>query len=189
MKRLKRGRSLFRSIFNATVPILLIVLVLGSLWRGGWFPTEAGRFTAIDGDSLRKGKDEYRLHAIDAPELRQDCETANGESYPCGRRALEALRRLLSEGELSCRLLETDRYGRSVSVCTLGTKDIADEMVRMGWAVAYRQHGRDYVAAEEDASSQRRGMWQGPFENPHDWRSARRKAIVQGSMAEVVEPD
>lgn len=189
MSRLKRGRSPVRSMFNAAVLLLLAAFVLGSLWRGGWFPVEAGRFAAIDGDSLRKGKDEFRLRAIDAPELRQNCETANGESYPCGRRAHEALRKLVGESELSCAVTETDRYGRFVSICKAGAKDIAGEMVRTGWAVAYRQHGRDYVGMEEEAKAQRRGLWQGTFQSPEEWRKARRRPIMQGSMAEEVEPD
>lgn len=174
---------------KAAMLIALLKIVLLTLKHGGWTGAETGRFTAIDGDSLKRGAQEYRLHAIDAPELRQNCETANGVSYPCGRRAHEALRSLIGNRELSCSAIETDRYGRLVAICRAETTDIAGEMVRIGWAVAYRQHGIHYIGTEGEAKAQRLGLWQGRFQNPDEWRRERRKAIVRGSMAEEVEPD
>ena len=66
-----RGRSLLRTLADTMVFVVLLVLVLAAARQAGVFAPESGRFTAIDGDSLRKGTAEYRLHAIDAPELDQ----------------------------------------------------------------------------------------------------------------------
>lgn len=151
--------------------IMLLVLVALAARQGGWLAPESGAFTAVDGDSLRKGASEYRLHAIDAPELHQDCENRKGRSYSCGREAREALRRLIAGKMLDCNILETDRYHRFVAVCAAGETDINNEMVRLGWAMAYRKHGLDHIAAEAEAKAARRGIWQGPFEDPEDWRA------------------
>ena len=47
-------------------------------------------------------------------------------------------------------------------------------MVERGWAVAFRKYSLDHVDAENDAREARRGIWQGEFEMPWDWRAARR---------------
>ena len=184
-----RPRSLLRTLADATVFVTLLVMVILALNRTGWLAPESGSFIAIDGDSLRKGDGEYRLHAIDAPELHQNCVSASGAGYPCGRDAQKALRALVSGKSLDCRILVTDRYGRFVATCAAGETDINAEIVRQGWAIAYRQHGLDYVAAESQAKKARRGIWQGQFETPEDWRTKHRKNAVQGSMAERPEPD
>ena len=44
-------------------------MVLFAVRQAGWLETQSGDFIAVDGDSLRKGNQDYRLHAIDAPEL------------------------------------------------------------------------------------------------------------------------
>ena len=184
-----RPRSLLRRLADATVFVTLLVMLLLALRQTGWLAPQSGSFIAVDGDSLRKGDDEYRLHAIDAPELHQTCVSASGAGYPCGRDAQKALRALVSGKSLDCRILETDRYGRSVSTCMQSRLDINAEMVRQGWAIAYRQHGLDYIAAETAAKNARRGIWQGPFEMPEDWRADHRNSIVQSGMAEQAEPD
>jgi endonuclease YncB( thermonuclease family) len=169
--------------------VALVAMVLVAMRQGGLLWSETGRFSAIDGDSLRKGDAEYRLHAIDAPELRQLCISAAGAEYACGREAQSELRRLVSSGDIECRGLETDRYGRTVVTCMSGTTDINAEMVRSGWAVAYRSKGLDYVAAEDEAKAARRGIWQGQFDNPEAWRKQQRSRMVQGSMGEELPPD
>ncbi len=39
-----------------------------------------------------------------------------------------------------------------------------------GLALAYRQHGERYAASEADAKEARRGMWNGTFMQPSEWR-------------------
>jgi endonuclease YncB( thermonuclease family) len=168
---------------------LLLIMVLVAARQAGWLLPEKGRFTAIDGDSLRRGESEYRLGAIDAPELHQSCLNASGHSYACGREAQKALRRLVSGKNLECRISDTDRYGRLVATCFAEDADINGEMVRLGWAVAYRRHGLDYVRAEEEARRNRRGIWQGQFETPQDWRESHRNSLRRGGMAETSAPD
>lgn len=167
---------------------LLVLVILGGD-RMGWFAPETGSFTAIDGDSLRKGEKEYRLHGIDAPELRQSCSGPDGVDYPCGRRAQDHLRALVRGQTLDCTIQETDRYGRRVAQCSAGGTDINREMVLSGWAIAYRRHGTAYGAAEAEARAQRRGLWQGAFEPPERWRERHRRDLMRGAADEGDSPE
>lgn len=170
--------------------LVLFVMVAAALGKTGWFAPESGRFSAIDGDSLRKGEQEYRLHGIDAPELHQQCAGADGRDYACGRAARDQLRKLVNGQPLACTIAETDRYGRRVAQCRAGAMDINREMVLSGWAIAYRRHGTDYADEEDEARKARRGIWQGRFETPERWRAQHRNSIMRGDItAEPVPQD
>lgn len=129
----------------------------------------------IDGDSLTVRHDgadlTIRLIGIDAVEYRQSCTRA-GTQWPCGREARQALERLVGRGSLHCALSAKDRYGRTLAACRTGVLpdgvDLGAEMVRQGWAVA---SGTDYLAEEAGAETARRGIWQGSFTTPADWRA------------------
>jgi hypothetical protein len=77
----------------------------------------SGFAQAIDGDSLRLDGRDVRLSGIDAPELRQSCETRERRPYPCGDVARRALRDMLAGRIVTCRLSGRDRYGRSLASC------------------------------------------------------------------------
>ena len=75
---------------------------------------------------------------------------------------------------VTCVPQSRDRYGRTVATCSTVASDIGAAMVRAGWAVAYRRYGHQYVADEEAARAERRGMWSGRFTEPEQWRRERR---------------
>ena len=154
--------------------ILVLMAAYGtSLLPGGEI---AGKARVIDGDSLTLGGAEIRLFGIDAPEARQICTDRAGNPYSCGREATRALRRLIAGAEVTCVVETLDRYGRSVSVCKTGAADLNLEMVKSGWAVAYRSHSLEYAGAEDAARAARKGLWQGLFDRPNDWRKTRASA-------------
>lgn len=128
----------------------------------------------VDGDTLAAGTDRLRIHGIDAPEMDQTCQRRGG-TYPCGAAARDAMADIIGRSSLSCEPLDTDRYGRSVVRCVTdrGT-DIGAELVRQGWAVAFRRFSLDYVAQEAEARAARRGIWEGSFMDPSDWRARSR---------------
>ena len=132
-----------------------------------------GPARAKDGDSLVFNGTEVRLHGIDAPELNQTCGGPQGD-YACGREARDALRHLLRAQTITCTALDTDRYGRAVSVCRAGNSEINREMVRLGWAVVYIRHSVAYVKVQQQAKLARRGIWRGPFEMPETYRAQHR---------------
>lgn len=130
----------------------------------------------IDGDSLTvrqdKGETIIRLTAIDAVEYRQDCARVDGSRWPCGHEARSALDRLAGRGPLVCEFAAKDRYRRTLATCRTkaypGGVDLGAEMVRQGWAVAT---GDAYMIEEDEAQAKRRGIWQGRFTLPADWRA------------------
>jgi endonuclease YncB( thermonuclease family) len=186
----RRPRSLLRTLADALVFFTLLAMVFLALGRSGWLASTEGEFQVVDGDSLRRNGENYRLEAIDAPELRQTCHDAAGAEYPCGRRAREALHDLVAGAFIRCQILETDRYGRSVAQCRSGATDINGAMVRSGWALAFGDGGLRYAGLEEEARHERRGLWQGSFEAPKAWRDRQPRTPVRGALADAaVEPD
>jgi len=167
----------FRSLRSLLVILLTAGLVL-ALLRKVEFDDPAGSYVAVDGDSLRRDEMDFRLYGIDAPELHQTCGNRLGGDYECGREARRALARIIAGGELSCRELDEDRYGRKVVRCHRGNMDVGREMVRQGWAVAYLRHSTDYAGEEAEARAAKRGLWAGDFEEPESWRNLRRNFLA-----------
>jgi len=124
----------------------------------------------IDGDTIRIDDKRIRLYGIDAPEAKQTCKKRDGSVFLCGDMATFALASLIGEHLVSCRQTDKDRYGRIIAVCSAGTVILNVEMVRSGWAMAYRRYSTEYVEHELEAKAAQRGMWQGRFVNPREWR-------------------
>jgi endonuclease YncB( thermonuclease family) len=152
---------------------VVVFVVVAGLAREylGFTKVDEGPYRAKDGDSISyKGRD-IRLYGIDAPELRQHCDDKEGASYDCGTKAREALRSLIRGRTVSCRSRERDRYGRDVAVCSVAGVELNREMVKRGWAIAYRRISTRYVAEEDEARKAKRGIWQGRFQQPEAYRN------------------
>lgn len=61
-------------------------------------------------------------------------------------------------------------------MCRAAREELNAWMVCEGWAFAYQQYSRAYVAEEEAARAARRGIWRGEFVAPWDWRRGERLA-------------
>ena len=147
-------------------------------------PNISGRARVVDGDTVEIGQTRVRLHGIDAPESRQSC-IADGRRWPCGERATRALAGRIGSQTVSCVERDRDRYGRTVAVCHAAGKDLNAWMVRQGWALAYQQYSKAYIADESDARAGRRGMWRGDFVPPWDWRRGARLAGARAASQEA----
>ena len=161
-------------------PALLIILLAVWFYVPAAFAASEPRYLTVtavsDADSLRAGQLRLRLHGIDAPELRQNCLDSVGQPYKCGQSATDFLRSMIEIGtEIQCRHLDTDRYKRWVVKCFHNGEDIAEAVVRAGWALAYLRYAQDYIEAEKQAERARRGIWQGSFTRPEIWRREQRK--------------
>jgi endonuclease YncB( thermonuclease family) len=108
----------------------------------------AGVASVIDGDSIEVHGVHIRLKGVDAPESRQLCTRPTGERWRCGQQASLALSDQIGGSTVSCDPRDTDRYGRTVPVCSPRGLDLNGWLVTRGWAVAYRRYSRDYVRAE-----------------------------------------
>jgi endonuclease YncB( thermonuclease family) len=161
-------------------PGMLLLALVGLLLAGGLalFLSEgpdaagevAGTAVVTDADTLTVGGLIIRLHGLDAPELRQTCRRADGSPWPCGREATAALAQRLRGGTVRCRLLGTDRFGRALGRCWAGGEEINAWLVREGWAVAYTRYSWRYLPQQALAWWEGRGIWQGGFEAPEEWR-------------------
>jgi hypothetical protein len=83
---------------------------------------------------------------------------------------------------------DTDEYGRSVSICKNGNTDINAEMVRAGFALAYRRYSNDYVDEENEARNAKRGLWAGEFTAPWDWRRESREETARPAPQSTTRP-
>ncbi len=137
-------------------------------------PVAGYKLYVTDGDSFAIGPRRLRLDGIDAPEFRQLCSDADGRDWPCGRTARAALEILLTQPGLACEAEASDRYARSLASChNAGNADIAASMVSQGMALSSEFKGMRSFGDEEDAAKRaKRGLWQGRFEHPADYRAA-----------------
>lgn len=147
--------------------LLLIAMVAGAPPAD----TVTGPATVIDGDTIIVQSVHIRIFGIDAPETDQTCTDAEGRRYKCGLLAADAMTEETVGAIVSCYRVATDQYGRMVGVCAARGRDLADVMVRRGFAVDYPYFsGGKYRGAELEARTERRGLWVGNFQNPRDWR-------------------
>ena len=129
-----------------------------------------GSVSITDGDTIKLGTVKVRLHGIDAPESRQNCKDAKNKAYACGRQSTAFLKSLVKNKEVKCEGKDKDRYGRIIGVCYADEINLNSTMVKEGWAIAYRYYSKDYVKEEETAKRDKKGIWQGSFEEPYIWR-------------------
>lgn len=125
----------------------------------------------VDGDTLEINGRKVRLHGIDAPEAGQSCKKAGGGMWPCGKKAIEALKALTAVDYVTCDDRGADRYDRTIGVCSVDGKIINAMMVSEGLAWAFRKYSMDYVVLEDNARERRFGVWQAETETPWDYRS------------------
>jgi endonuclease YncB( thermonuclease family) len=130
----------------------------------------AGRASIIDGDTIEIRGQRIRLFGIDAPEAGQTCRDSQHNEYRCGQKAALVLDARIGDGVVTCERKDTDRYGRTVSICRVYGEDLGAWMVGLGWAVASRAYTTRYGPAEDLARTRRAGMWAGTFTPPAEWR-------------------
>lgn len=129
-----------------------------------------------DGDTVSVS---IRLYGIDTPESDQLCERADGSCWRCGERAQEVLSGFVKNQETRLQFTGDVTHGRPVATIRLGQRDINKEMVRQGHAVVFERFlpsdmKREYNDAQNEAKNGNRGVWQGDFIMPWDWRAGDR---------------
>lgn len=139
------------------------------------FPAIYSSARVINADTLELQGRYFKLYGIDAPEANQTCADNQGRSYNCGREAAMWLKNWITSNELECRVMQQDSKGNMVGTCALGQYDLGAALVNAGWAVAYRKYSDIYVPYERQAQANKRGLWQGRFYMPWDWREMQGK--------------
>lgn len=126
----------------------------------------------IDGDTIVLGGEIHRINGIDAPEHGQKCARVQGKDWPCGKEATALMAELALDRQVKCQVESTDLYGRSISTCYAGGKDIGAEMVRRGMAWAFVRYSDAYVSEEREARSAGFGIWQSETKPAWEYRAA-----------------
>ena len=130
-------------------------------------------YSVIDGDSLKRDKKRYRLHGIDAPELKQLC-WIDDQPWSCGKASRNYLMAMQGKEGMLCIKIDEDRYQRDIVKCSVktkdGIKDVGSIMVEEGYALAYRQYSKEYIEEEKRAKDNKRGIWKSKFMYPWEWR-------------------
>jgi len=129
-----------------------------------------------DGDTLRVRSSDgqilkIRFACIDAPELKQ----------PLGQESRNYLRSMINEagGKVKVKVINTDRYGRSVAEIWTKSGLLQSRMTGAGMAFAYDQYSKDcpnwdaVKSSEKGAMEFKLGVWRSPnFERPWDYRKS-----------------
>ena len=160
------------------LPVFICALILLLVFTGyRVLAGEAitGQARIIDGDTIEIHEQRIRFAGIDTPERGQQC-TRDGKPWLCGKEAAFALADLIDGKPVRCDPTGGDRYGRIVAVCFLGEIELNRWLVEQGWALDYKRYSKGrYSDAQAVAKEAGRGLWQGEFISPWEWRLKRTK--------------
>jgi len=145
----------------------LFILALPASEQSASQPKLTGKVESVtDGDTVAirpvDGGKPYRcrLYGIDAPETGKPDRP--GQQYGGG--AKKALEKLIDGKTVKILLTGEKTHNREVCIIYLDGADINLEMIKLGYAWAYRkflksEHSRDYIAAETAAKRKKLGLW------------------------------
>lgn len=69
------------------------------------------------------------------------------------------LAQYIRDRNIRCAVMGKDRYKRYLAICLLDQTNLNALMVADGFALAYRQYSKAYLAQELQAKDRRKGLW------------------------------
>lgn len=143
------------------------------------YPSTTGHPRVMSGSVLYMNGIYFKLYGIDAPDPGQSCADRYGRAYRCGRKAITWLQNWLNGREVTCHLLGDVVRGWGTGTCFVdgGNYDVAAVVANAGWAVAYTENTNVYVPYEQQAARNKRGLWEGTFYKPWDWRKMMNRKV------------
>lgn len=171
---------------RAIASSLLFILLVVPAYAQGML---TGKVVGIsDGDTLTllndsKQQIKVRLAEIDTPEAKQ----------PFGTKAKQKLSDLAFSKQAEVKVVDTDRYGRTVGRVYVNGLDVNAEMVKSGAAWVYVQYAKDasLFVLEKEARDNKRGLWALPEsqrQEPWEWRKEQRKPKQEKVSQNTVSP-
>jgi micrococcal nuclease len=164
--------DLKRTSFSTAHYLLILLFLFGSLsckeeiLLGKAVKVSDGdTFTILTSD---KKQIKIRLYGIDAPEKGQDF----------GNVAKEYLGQLLKDQVVTIKSKGRDRYGRTVGIATVGSKNINEELLKAGLVWHFKDYDTNpnWNLLEVRAREQKKGLWSHtkPIP-PWDFRKSRKQ--------------
>ncbi len=159
--------------------ILLLVLGCQVLISCADNETITGKVVKVaDGDTITivnsfNKHHKIRLYGIDCPEI----------SQPFGKEAQNFTAKLTLKKRVKVEVLDTDRYGRTVGVVTVGNENVNQEIIKGGYAWLYRKYCTAPFCSfwsdlEKDAKLAEIGLWENPNRYPPwEFRSVPQKRV------------
>jgi endonuclease YncB( thermonuclease family) len=140
----------------------------------------SGRTSVIDGRTLwfPKGGKMVRLASIDTCALpqwsydpRRHGDRSIPKPVPCGPLAKAWLKRMVGSTQVTCTVEAHDAHGALVGRCSIRGRDLALEMLRVGWARTISPAPAEYLTWQNYAMSARNGMWATYVLDMPEWRA------------------
>ncbi len=125
-------------------------------------PKRFRRIVVADARTLQAAGMTIRLAGIVAPGLDETC--GRTRTWPCGRRARTALRKLIRARTIECAVTERISEAEIVSTCRVGRTDLAQWLAKQGWARPAAAAPAAVNKAAEEAKRKGRGLWRGTGE-------------------------
>ena len=174
--------------FTKRKAILLLVICLIFFFltyqdvKSSEITSVTGYAKVIDGDTIKIDAFKIRLDGIDAPEKKQKCKRPYFtififtfyEDYSCGQKSTEALIKKINNQTITCKISDTDYFKRLIGECYKRKINLNSWLVKNGHAVAFRKFSKKYVSDETLAKHKKKGIWQGKFEMPWDYRKSKK---------------
>lgn len=149
---------LFTSLLSAKSPIRTVEGIVKHVSDGDTLKIETPEGTRVT----------VRLYGIDAPEtekINRRTGQVSKPGQPFGEEAYKALRSKVLDKKIRLDVIDIDKYKRTVGIIYLDSRNINLEMIKEGWAWAYKEYlGRPYASefidAEREARDKKLGLWQ-----------------------------
>ncbi|MEZ5816033.1 MAG: thermonuclease family protein [Hyphomicrobiaceae bacterium] len=137
--------------------------------------TISGKARVLSTNIVRIGNRKVRLEGIEVPDLNQRCLKAGarhgGRTWACGQDAREAAQGLINGRQLSCRVASGGEVEVVLGRCTAKGTDVAEALVKSGYAFDQSGLMSSYGAAESAAKAAKAGIWSSAEpERPAQWR-------------------
>ena len=164
--------SLVNILILIYTSLLLFLFLTSAISQAKIRTVEGTVIEVTDGDVLKVETAEgtklnIGLYGIDAPEV-QRINLMTGRiikrGQPYGKSSYEVLKAKVLRRKVKVDIMSINKYKEMVGIVYLNGRDINLEMVRGGWAWAYREYldkpyASAYLNAEKEARKKRAGLW------------------------------
>ena len=113
----------------------------------------------VNATTLRSADMTVRLAGIALPQAEKVCRRLDGLAVSCADRAISYLQLLVKGRAVACEKAGVATDGVEKGRCRIGETDVAEQMVRQGWAKVGDNPDGWLVVAEASARKQKLGIW------------------------------